>query len=136
MKSSKNNLEFFSNVKQEFVNMDNKAFKDELEGLGQTPNDEVRPEDAWPDLTEASGDNGKNPESNLAANVNVYDYEVSSFADGQETANPGQEMQERRGSAFLGQTAQSGLISHHSMDQIPEEADEDGKGVNHIENVN
>lgn len=68
--------------------------------------------------------------------MNVYDYEVSSFPDDQEPTNGSQEMQERRGSAFLGQATQGGLVPHHSMDQIPEEADEDGKDVNHIERVN
>lgn len=101
----------------------------------------MRQEDSWPTWDGPSDDpspNDNNPEPNPAANVNVHDYEVSSFTEreGQETASAGQEMQERRGSAFLGQASRSGLIPHHSMDQILEEADEDGKGLNHIEHVN
>ncbi|KAK2761128.1 hypothetical protein FQN54_001648 [Arachnomyces sp. PD_36] len=138
---------------QEFVDADNKSFHDEIEGIDQaSSNDDVEPEppslDTWMDWSGPAGGpqhsdtrDRKPSEPQHPSKINVYDYEVSSFPDDQEPTNGGgQEMQERserRGSAFLGQaTTQGGIVSHHSMDQIPEETDEDEKGVNHVEHVN
>jgi hypothetical protein len=119
--------------------MDNKSFNDELEGIDQDSSPEEAPlENTWSAWGEGEEDsrsetlNGKSSDSNFPPKVNVYDYEVSSFTDDQETTNGSQEMQERRGSAFLG----GGLMSHHSMSQIPEEIDENGKEMNHVEHVN
>jgi hypothetical protein len=70
-----------------------------------------------------------------AGEVNVFEFEVSSFNDDAEPDNgKGQAMQERSGSGLLGQgrTNRSGQPSH-SMDQIQEMDEDDGPGASHVE---
>lgn len=47
--------------------------------------------------------------TSAAANVNVFDYQVSSFSDAMES---GQEMQERDGRALLGQGSTAGPVQY------------------------
>ncbi|KAJ5562668.1 hypothetical protein N7461_001429 [Penicillium sp. DV-2018c] len=101
---------------QGFVNRDNDAFGDEFQN---TPNIVLSDQDgSWLDSNgDGSREKEQKPERPKAADVNVFDYEVSDFDDEQ---MPDLEMEERGGVSLLGAAAPNAAALLASKDASQE----------------
>ncbi|KAE8326548.1 hypothetical protein BDV39DRAFT_176665 [Aspergillus sergii] len=102
---------------QEFINADNAAFDAEFKeqesaedaaGRQNKDSSSTTRQDENTEMNELAQD-GQRGTTLAAANVNVFDYQVSSFGD---AADSSQEMQERGGRALLGQSNTAGPVQY------------------------
>ncbi|PIG87750.1 ubiquitin interaction motif protein [Aspergillus arachidicola] len=102
---------------QEFINADNAAFDAEFKeqesaedaaGRQNEDSSSATRQEENTEMNELAQD-GQRGTTPAAANVNVFDYQVSSFSD---AADSSQEMQERGGRALLGQSNTAGPVQY------------------------
>ncbi|EKV12597.1 UBA-like [Penicillium digitatum] len=118
---------------QGFVNTDNDAFASEFENTPTIIFSDQ--EDSWAESNNAETQHKEQqPEmSEKAAQVNVFDYEVSRFDD---DPNPSQEMQEKGGASLLGHRAATSSMAPTASQAVPGGNNGDDADIaHHLEHV-